>query len=265
MALQHSRHITDDAIEPFKELPELVSVRFDNTGVTANGILKLLRTRSLNTLGIDASQLTEDVADRLRNTDSLLALIVLEMNDDQLRQTSQLVQVKSLAIGNLPPGVIRFRPSTWTRLADAMPQLRDLHLDNVGLDDADAAGLSRLPNLETLTLNRLPQLSDSGLASFATLPKLRYLSIKTCDAITPLGLATLRESLPNCEIVWDGVDHRAVAEWVWSVGGQVRIAGRGDEWLFQPKPKPQTPLAETSPTHLSKPSSNLLKRSDKLD
>ena len=39
------------------------------------------------------------------------------------------------------------------------------------------------------------------------------------------------DSKPHCRVRWDGADHRAIAEWVLSVGGQVQLTG-GQEKLL---------------------------------
>ena len=227
----HCHRVNDDVISVLCEMPTLISVSFEGTGITGDGILKLLKARPLNSLQLDGRQFTNEVVNRIERSSTLNGLVLYLASDQQLRRTFRWPQVKTLGVAVLPDGVSRHRPSTWRRLAEEMPQLIVLNLDGTGLEDSDAAMLAGLPNLEGLSLHRQPGLSDTPLASLATLPKLRHISITSSPKVTPLGVADFLEAKPACQVDWDGADHRAVAEWVLSVGGKVQVAGRGAEWL----------------------------------
>ena len=80
--------------------------------------------------------------------------------------------------------------------------LRELRLFNTKVTDDGLAYLTRLPQLEKLSVFSLDdQITDVGLLKLAQCPKLMLLRLDVDgDHITKRGVATLRQLMPACEI-----------------------------------------------------------------
>ncbi len=261
VSLQHSLRVNDDVVSVFRQMPALSHLYLEDTGVTADGIFALVASRPIQTLHFDSRQFSAELASLLAKTPTLQAVMLHELSDEQLRQMFIVKQLIGLNLGFR--GTTDFRHSTWARLADELPNLRSMSIDAVRCDDADLASVAWLSNLEDLFLNRLPNVTDVGLAQLESSAKLKNLALRDC-AVTPLGLADFLESHPACQVVWDGADHRAVAEWVLSVGGKLQVAGRGAEWLSAnvavtaPRDEPNAPASPARSTSDPSATSNAL-------
>ena len=195
-------------VSAFKQLPTLQAISLQYTGVTADGITAIVKSLPIQFLDFDGSQFSAELTPLLAKTPSLIGVGLHDASDEQLRQLFHVKQLTLLSVGRRAK--TDFRHSTWARLADELPNLRSLSIDNVQFDDADFAATARLSNLEDLFLNRLPNVTDIGIGQLATSAKLKLLDLRACG-VTALGLADFLESHPACQVVWDGADHRAVA------------------------------------------------------
>lgn len=79
------------------------------------------------------------------------------------------------------------------------PQLRQLRLAETAVTDAAMDAMVKLPALESLNLYGT-KVTDAGVMKLATLSKLKHLYLWQ-TAVTPETVATLKQKLPNCEIL----------------------------------------------------------------
>jgi hypothetical protein len=85
----------------------------------------------------------------------------------------------------------------------ALSQVEHLTLNgNPALTDAGIAALARLKQLRTLRLGRTP-ITDAALARLVELRKLESLEVTGCPNITAAGVGTLLKALPKCKVAFD--------------------------------------------------------------
>ncbi len=238
--------LTDAACETFAGLPALIGLQVEYSGMTDRGVLEVARRRPLTNLGISADKFTPALANFLATSTVRGVHLYDGGNDAHLRLLQRATNLESLVFAGSSA-----RHATWANLPDRLPNLAAMYLTGSNLVDADLAAFCRLPKLEVLAVPENREVSDTGLEQLAAAPKLKFLDVNH-TAVTPLGLADFLESNPACQVVWDGADHRAVAEWVLSVGGKVQVAGCGAEWLDasarRGSPDPAAPADRRSPT-----------------
>lgn len=78
--------------------------------------------------------------------------------------------------------------------------LETLDLRATQISDAGLAKLKALPNLKELLLNNTA-ITDAGLVQLQAIPSLRIVHVFNCKAVTPKGIAALRNAIPACEVV----------------------------------------------------------------
>jgi formylglycine-generating enzyme required for sulfatase activity len=81
-------------------------------------------------------------------------------------------------------------------------KLTVLNISDNNLSDDDLVILEELPLLNALYLDGNP-VSDAALAHVKALPKLTFLHLQR-TGVTETGIQDLHESLPKCQIIWDG-------------------------------------------------------------
>jgi len=80
--------------------------------------------------------------------------------------------------------------------------LSRLHLGNQEVTEAGLRCLNTFPQLTSLTLYGCTRLSDAEITHLTTLSSLVSLNIRGTP-VSPAGVATLQNALPNCKIEWD--------------------------------------------------------------
>jgi hypothetical protein len=82
------------------------------------------------------------------------------------------------------------------------PDLRTLNLPEFAAisDNALVALSTDATKLESLRLDHLKEISDRGLASLASLRRLRNLTIQSCSRITADAVGFLQHALPGCQV-----------------------------------------------------------------
>ena len=78
-------------------------------------------------------------------------------------------------------------------------ELRRLSLDDTGVTDAGLSSLKSLPKLEDLGLSHCKGITDAGLLILAEFESLKELSMFSTGA-TEEGLRKLRLALPECDV-----------------------------------------------------------------
>lgn len=89
-----------------------------------------------------------------------------------------------------PDGLNTLRP---------LANLKQVSIYYVNLSDNDLNALAKQTQLESLTIQGCPDITDAGLAQLKTLINLKELSIGTCQRVTKEGVASLAGELPDCE------------------------------------------------------------------
>ncbi len=82
----------------------------------------------------------------------------------------------------------------------------DLSLGCPSLADLFAKNLAELKQLKRLSLAG-SGLGDDGIKHLAGLPNLEWLDLRRTKA-SAAGVAELQKALPNCKIVWDGMQDK---------------------------------------------------------
>ncbi len=73
-------------------------------------------------------------------------------------------------------------------------------LSSCSIEDAGLANLAQLPNLKTLNITS-NKVTDAGLAHLKTIKNLEKLVLTGNPGITPGGVTSLKETLPDCNVV----------------------------------------------------------------
>jgi hypothetical protein len=87
---------------------------------------------------------------------------------------------------------------TVSKLSSAT-HLRLIRLSETGVTDAAIDTLLKLPSLESINLYGT-KVTDAGVSRLSTLPNLKRLYLWQ-TAVTPAAVKTLKEKLPDCEII----------------------------------------------------------------
>ena len=201
-------------------------------GLNDAGLASLSRLSSLETLGTDGMQVSDDGLKRLAALRNLrtanffhtsfgmkgftgagfgalkgcpnlerLTVAGISMGDEGFAAIATITQLKELRTWHTYQGA-----GAYEQIA-ALPNLRSLYLGQrlphgpghpPSLTDATIPVLARMQSLETLTLTEA-RLTPGALAGLKALPRLKKLSIAECD-ITAADVDQLRKDLPNVTI-----------------------------------------------------------------
>ena len=220
--------LTDEGLKYLALLPRLELLDLKGTKVTAEGVAALQKAlpKCKITFGTNARAAAEWVfaADgKLRTRKDGV--------DWQLSVPADLARHPELVVVRVDLGLSKKLTDAGLVNLAAFDGLNTLFLNNTPATDAGLAHLKGLKGLTELSLNNTA-VTDEGLKHLYGLSNLRVLYASKVGT-TAAGIAALAKALPNCTIYSDGgviepklTDNRAVAEWVFSVGGSVTIRTR---------------------------------------
>lgn len=247
--------VTDPGLVHLRELPRLTEVILSGSRLTDAGLKHLHGCKGLASLHVSSTAVTAGgLADfhaavpgcRVQHDGGVIEAIDVD------RKAAEWV----LSVGGmvrLNGGGVEFRDAaklppeqftlTWVRLDKAavtdasLAQLTApagltyLSMNNPGVTDAGMTHVAGIRGLKTLSLNGTA-VTDFGLARLHGCRSLRTLSIGG-TRVTPAGIKAFLAAVPGCRVEPGGTQsiapldpERAVAEWVLSVGGAVRLDGR---------------------------------------
>ena len=186
---------TDAGFARLAALPELRRLQiFQATHLTDAGMAQLLagmpKLENLSLFGQGPESLTATLAALVRHHPNLgrLSLECSGVEDFDLAMIGRLTQLHDLSLRGrfTSVGLAHLQPlNRLTRLIVSNPGV-----DDAGVDDAGAQHLASLIALEEVFLTDC-RLTDAGLASLATLPKLTRLVLATAPAITDAGMTSI--------------------------------------------------------------------------
>ncbi|MFM7059387.1 MAG: hypothetical protein ACKO2P_20945 [Planctomycetota bacterium] len=179
--------------------------------VTSTGLIALQGCSSLQSLQLNSCRLSEQAA---QSIGSLKTLTTLNLTDAQeltpaclacLSELQKLVElglsgtaIDDACIPHLPAAPVRSLALSRTRLTsagilslvDRFPDLEVIQLDEVALDAAATAALSRLERLTDVSLSSC-RLDDAAAAPLGTLKQLRVLNLSHNTALTDSLIGSL--------------------------------------------------------------------------
>jgi rRNA maturation protein Nop10 len=164
--------ITDGGIEHIVRMKNLRDLKMQfSRQVTIHGFDRLATMRQLESLGINGTNITNDVLLRFGGMKQLTRLSVSSsrITEDGLSVIIQLKKLEDLDLSFVP-----------------------------GVRDTWIEQLASLPNLEKLDLSFVP-VTDDCLVHLYKMPQLKYLQL-VHTGISPLGIRKLQEALPSCRI-----------------------------------------------------------------
>lgn len=190
--------VDDAAAVPLAEIAGLAHVGLAGTSITADGIARLKAARPAIEIEWDAPDPDRELARRV------------------------------LALG----GILTIQPRRPGAEAVAVTKTSDLPTDDFRVtqvdlvssrevDDALVAELATLPGLTLLRLES-PQITSAAVDSLASATQLAALDLGAVE-LPDEAVAALREKLPNCDIRWQAVNQRKLAQWVLEQGGTVSL------------------------------------------
>lgn len=179
------------------ELPQLREVEISDCPVTDAMLKMLCQGTDFDSVTVHSRFLTDA---SLVHFEKMESLSQLELRSPLLtgsvwEKLAKLEKLQSVKVGSFPAGADQ-RP--WSHSQEMIPNLRELVLADVVLDDRLATRLSEMPRLEVL------QFEDSitkveSLKKLTSSPELKVL--RFIGTSPPQDdLATLRNQLPDCEV-----------------------------------------------------------------
>jgi Leucine-rich repeat (LRR) protein len=190
--------IGDDDLAHLKDLASLQALFLRNTNVGDKGLKSLPGLANLRRLDLSGTKVTDKGLGALSRFKQLERLWLEEtkatgawMKSASLANLEHLSLAESKTSGEHLEHLARF------------PKLATLRLDGTQIGDADLAHLEGLTHLDNaLYLSGCP-ITDEGLVHLATLTRLKSLDLRGTD-ISPEGGARIGQSLPFCEVAYDG-------------------------------------------------------------
>lgn len=176
-------------------LPKLQSLVISRSKFTDESIEQLAHSPRLNYVILTSSLVTDQGLEHLKNCTRLRTLSITSplVTDAALAPLAQCQSLKSLCL-------------TSNRITDAgMASLDNFHnlnsltIVSSTITDAGIAQLQIPPALPFLGFTN-SQITDAGLEYFTGAKQLQYLLLMQ-SKITPAGIATLKQALPNLEII----------------------------------------------------------------
>lgn len=175
----------------FPALTELTLLSGELSAEGAEGLAGLPGIIELKLFGVRLARGALGHLARLRSL-RRLTLFCQDLDDEKFLELAGS-PVQQLAVHQAP-----LRNAALSRLGE-LPELRELQLDGLAMDDGAMDLLPRAGRLHTLQLAALP-ISDSGLARLARCTELRSLQLSG-TRVTAAGIAALRRAAPELEIV----------------------------------------------------------------
>jgi endonuclease YncB( thermonuclease family) len=183
--------VTDAGLEHLVRLNRLVELNLNGTGVTAAGVVKLVKgRRMMDRLEIAGVPFGDEDLAALRGlpylrTLSLRATRITDAGLAQLRPFEGLRSLSLMSTGVGDAGLAHLEPLT---------SLEDLDLDRTAITDAGLVHLKALTNLRRLQVAHTA-VTDAGLEHLRALPKLQDLNVRG-TRVTEEAAEALRSRRP---------------------------------------------------------------------
>jgi formylglycine-generating enzyme required for sulfatase activity len=172
VAFRH-QHFSDEDLARLSQFPDIIDLHLDGTDVTDRGLEHLRKWTLLGCLLLHDTAIGDAGAEQLA-----LVPTILSFGLEGTRITDQGA----------------------ARIASAHRRMQGIELSRTQISDAALKTLVPCQSLIRLTLAKT-KVTDAGLSSLAKLKHLEYLDL-TESRVTEAGVARLRQSLPNCKILW---------------------------------------------------------------
>jgi Leucine-rich repeat (LRR) protein len=224
--------IGDEGVKRMAPLAQLKHLRLNNTTIKdPKDFEALVNLESLD-LG-DAYVLDYSLAPlaKMKNLRRLNLLGTL-VTDDGLKHLRDLTQMEDLDLYG-----VRVTDAGVEHLRN-MTGLRRLNMLGGQITDASAETLSQFRELRELNLYR-SKITDAGLTRLQSLKNLEMLDLRY-SGVTSAGVQSFRVAVPRCKVTFvdsaprrstsnsstpQGSSEAAIAKWIESLGGQVRMSG----------------------------------------
>jgi HEAT repeat protein len=212
-------NVTDAGLRDLAALKQLQKLNLAGTQITDAGLKHLAALKELESLGLYSTKVTDA---GLKEVAALEQLQSLDLSYAKVthKGLKELAALKQLQVLNLYRADVT---DAGLKELAALRQLRVLNLSYTSVTSAGLKELATLKQLKSLDLNET-KITDAGLKELAALEQLRHLSLfssKITDAglkdlaglkqlqtlnlggteVSASGLKTLREALPNCDII----------------------------------------------------------------
>ncbi len=218
-----STAISDHAIEMLSKVRGLQALFLFDTSVTDGAFPGLSVLEDLRFLALSGTEVTDQGTAHLASLPNLGELHIYQnpgIGNETLRWAAEHSTLHTLFIGYtqvtdeglehlLGSGITHIEvidcPGITDRGIETLSRvetLDSLNLSSLSITDEGLAHLERLPNIVFLDVHDTP-LTDNCLLTLESFQKLTVLRIYDTQ-ISPEGAQRLHESLPHCQIVWDG-------------------------------------------------------------
>jgi hypothetical protein len=149
--------------------------------------LSLSRTRKITASGVRALQ-------------TLLRLERLDMSsgkfgDDVVNEVAEIRSLERLSLN----GCRQVGDGSMNALA-TLPGLEDLRLEGCAVTDEGLRRLTKAPRLKFLDLSRTNAISPDGVATLRDLSTLEQIALNDCHRIGEEEIEGLRKALPGCKL-----------------------------------------------------------------
>lgn len=192
--------VTDADLACVRPLADLEELNLSGNAVTDEGLVFLSGHPKLRSLNLSFTQVQGRGITALVKAGELQELTSLSVGHLTLTDefAEALVRLSTLEHLDLSQTTCTDKGMTLLR---AFKRLKSLNLAECnGIKGPGLQILGELPDLEYLYLDRNRQIEDQHLALLTAMKTLKYVGLRDTDC-SPLGVAKLREFLPNCEIV----------------------------------------------------------------
>lgn len=164
--------IADRSIVKLRELKSLRTLSIINSPISNVGLASIAQLPSLEKFDLQFLEFDAETVRLIASMRNLRGLARAELNDEHLRELSQLPRLESLSAYAAEVTSVGIE-----RLA-GMSTLQFLNLDGIPINDEQLLQLAALPELKTLILQ-----SHRG-------------------TLTPEGIAKFQELKPQCKLIW---------------------------------------------------------------
>lgn len=257
--------ITDAGLLALSRLANLRELNLSRTAVSNAGMVALAPLTRLTNLYLADTQVGDQLAEALANSQGLahLGLAGTSITPDgvaRLKAAHPALEIewdapdpdREVARRILTAGgVLTLQPRRpgaesldVTKTANLPEEeFRITQVDLAGSREVEDALVAELATLPGLTLLRLesPRITPAALDSLAAATQLTALDLGAVE-LPEEAVAALRTKLPNCDIRWQAVDQRRLAQWVLEQGGTVSLVTADGERVEESKNRNDLPL-----------------------
>lgn len=176
----------------------------------------------LRSIRLDYSRITDSGLQRICSHEKLTRLILHgcgDITDSGFQVIGKLTKLGDLSLGETSVGDVGIE------CLDSLGNLHSLNVSGTSITDSGVVHVGRATNLQFQLYLGYTQVTDAGIEHLKTLKKLQNIHLKQTK-VTAQGVAQLQKALPNCKIDYVADPHRAVAEWVLGIGGEVKLVGQ---------------------------------------